>query len=119
MRKTELGPLPSDLQLDVLLALVAGPLGSSALLQTVEDLRDRDVPLATFYRQLQRTADLGWIVADVADPAARPGRPERSYRLSTSGTRVLRSGIEAQRRRVAHAEAAGLSVERLLTEPRS
>lgn len=107
-RRTQIDPAPTDLQLDVLLALFEGPLGSSALLDAVEDLRRRDVPLATFYRQIQRISDLGWIVADDADSSDGPGRPERSYRLSEAGTRVLRSGIEEQRRRVALADAGGL-----------
>lgn len=111
MRKTNFDEAPTDLQLDLLLALFDGPLGSSALLDAVEDIRRRDVPLATFYRQLQRTSDLGWIVADAADSADGPGRPERSYRLSTAGARVLRLGIAGQRRRVARAEAAGLRME--------
>ena len=118
MRKTALETTPTDLQLDVLLALHDGPQGSSALLDAVEDIRRRDVPLATFYRQIQRVSDLGWIVADDAESPDGPGRPERSYRLSSAGTRVLRRGIEEQQRRVALAEAAGL-LEDSLSETKS
>jgi len=108
MRKTSLDPTPNDLQLDVLLALLDGPLGSSALLDGVEDIRRREVPLATFYRQIQRTSDLGWIIADDSEASAGPGRPERRYQLSKAGTRILRLGIKEQQRRVARAEARGL-----------
>ena len=118
LRRTRIDPSPTDLQLDVLLALFDGPLGSGNLLDAVEDLRRRDVPLATFYRQLQRTSDLGWIVADDAEASDGPGRPERSYRLSTAGARVLRRGIEEQRRRVALADAGGILAEKM-TETKS
>jgi DNA-binding PadR family transcriptional regulator len=112
-RRTQIDTTPTDLQLDVLLALHEGPQGSSALLDAVEDIRRRDVPLATFYRQIQRISDLGWIVADDADSSDGPGRPERSYRLSSAGSRVLRRGIEEQRRRVALADAGGILADSL------
>ena len=114
MRKIALDPAPTGLQLDILLALHDGPQGSSALLDTVDDIRRRDVPLATFYRQIQRISDLGWIAADDAESNSGPGRPERSYQLSKAGTRVLEHGIEEQRRRVARAEAGGLLRKALL-----
>jgi DNA-binding PadR family transcriptional regulator len=47
--------------------------------------------IASFYRDLNRALEIGWIeVADRQEPA-RPGRPARCYRLTRAGRSALRS----------------------------
>ncbi|MEM9597087.1 MAG: hypothetical protein AAGD06_22635 [Acidobacteriota bacterium] len=118
MRKNTFPPSPPELLLDVLLVLFERARGSGDLADAVGDLREREVPLATFYRQLQRAHDEGWVEidepnADAPRPGApqKQGRPERLYRLTDRGERVLRTGIDRQRRRVARAAALGLLME--------
>lgn len=111
MRKTPAVILPTDLQLDLLLVMFDGPRSSGDLVDAVSQLRQRDLPLATFYRQLQRTVDLGWaemVESGAADGAQGPGRPERHYRITGTGEQVLRDGIEDYRRRLARACDIGL-----------
>ena len=114
MRKIESrDSLPSELVLDLLLVLFEAPRGSADLAEGVEALRGREVPLATFYRQLQKAVDAGWVETSELAPSARsgPGRPERIYRISGDGERMLRLGLEPQRRRVARASSLGLLTE--------
>ena len=108
---------PSDLQLDLLLVLFASERRSGELVAAVEEVRRQDVPLATFYRQLQRAAELGWI--EEQEAAGSPdrsrterGRPERTYRITNDGSRVLRDGMQRQGRRVDLARSLGLLAER-------
>jgi hypothetical protein len=111
MRKNSAASTPTDLQLDLLLAMFDGPCSSGDLVETVSALRQRDVPLATFYRQLQRTVDLGWteiVESGTVDGAQGPGRPERHYRITGVGERFLRDGMEEHQRRIARALANGL-----------
>ena len=114
MRKNVWGAPPSDLQLDLLLALFEGARGSADLAAAVGELRRREVPLATFYRQLQKAVDLGWVeVSDTPaeggpDPSPGRGRPERWYGIKGAGERVLRAGMEQQQRRLARALDLGL-----------
>ncbi|MEM9555423.1 MAG: hypothetical protein AAGC60_14300 [Acidobacteriota bacterium] len=108
MRKTSRAP--SGLALDLLLLLFERPRGSSDLSDAVGVLRGQPVALATFYRHLQRAVDQGWVELEEPPSSAppSPGRPGRLYRLSGGGERLLRSGVERQRRRLARAEALGL-----------
>ena len=108
--------MPSELVLDLLLVLFEAPRGSAELAEGVEALRGREVPLATFYRQLQKAVDAGWVGTSESTPAERsgPGRPERTYHISGEGERMLRAGLEPQRRRVARASSLGLLTERPL-----
>ena len=115
MRK--ISQTPTELALDLLLLLYEGPRGSGDLADALEDLRGEPVVLATFFRLLQRVVDRGWVEieqpATSASPSSpevsgRPGRPGRRYRLSPSGERLLRSGVELHRRRLLRAEALGL-----------
>jgi hypothetical protein len=47
--------------------------------------------IASFYRDLKRALDIGWIAeADRPEPAG-PGRPARCYRLTHTGRSALRS----------------------------
>ena len=110
MRKTANGASVSELGLDILLVLFEKPQGSGDLATSVGELRGREVPVATFYRQLQRAFDHGWVEIEEPAPGVRsqPGRPERLYRLSDGGERILRHGVEQQRRRVSRASALGL-----------
>lgn len=111
MRKNT-SPLP-EILLDVLLVLFEAPRGSGDLADAVGLLQGRDVPLATFYRRLQRAVGDGWVTFQEPseDLPAGPGRPERVYRLTEAGETMLRQGMETQRRRVARATAAGLLME--------
>lgn len=112
MRKTSRSALPSELLLDLLLVLFEKARGSGDLADAVGTLRGRDVPLATFYRQLQRAFDSGWVTIEEPDGATHtPGRPERLYRLTQLGEKALRSGLEMQRRRTSLATALGLMTE--------
>ncbi len=99
--------------LDVLLVLFEAPHGSGDLADAVGHLRGRDVPLATFYRRLQRAVGDGWVTFEEPpeDRVAGPGRPERVYRLTDAGKKVLREGMETQQKRVTRATAAGLLME--------
>ena len=113
MRKTS--QTPTELALDLLLLLYEGSRGSGDLADALEDLRGEPVVLATFFRLLQRVVDRGWVEIDEPATASsstevsgRPGRPGRLYRLSPSGERLLRSGVELHRRRLLRAEALGL-----------
>ena len=115
MRKILSKPLPSELLLDLLLVLFEEARGSGDLAQCVGGLRGREVPLATFYRQLQKAVDQGWVEIDegsetVGSPG--PGRPERLYRITDVGRTALQSGMERQQQRVARAYAVGLLTER-------
>ena len=114
MRKIKPDKPPSELLLDLFLALFEQPLGSGELVDAVSRLRGHDVPLATFYRQLQRAVDRGWVEMDEKGPAGRtgPGRPERLYLLTAQGERALRLGMAQQQRRVRRADALGLLTER-------
>ena len=109
-------PLPEELLLDLLLVLFEEPKGSGDLADALGVLRGREVPLATFYRRLQRAVDMGW--ASMDDPSEQtggrsgPGRPERLYRITDEGRAALRAGMEQQQRRVARAFAVGLLTER-------
>lgn len=115
----------SEVLVDILLLLFEEARSSSQLAMAMEELRGREVPLATFYRHLQKGIDVGWIdsVAGATGDSRRggpgrpergPGRPERVYRITAVGDRVLREGMALQRQRFARAEALGL-----LTEARS
>ena len=106
-------PQPSDLQLDLLLVLFEGPHASGDLVTEVGTLRESAVPLATFYRQLQRAIDVGWIQVDEASEAeaTSPGRPERHYRITEAGRRLLQTGLERLERRVERGRAIGLLSE--------
>ena len=107
----------SELQLDLLLALYEEPLLSSGLVSAVEEMRGEDLPLATFYRQLQKASDLGWVgVASAAGASRRSGRgrPEREYHITEDGSRVLRTGLRRYGERVELARSLGL----LLVRPR-
>lgn len=106
------GPRPSELLLDMLLVLFEGSRGSGDLAETVGELRGGEVALATFYRQLQRAVDLGWIETGGESERPGPGRPERLYRLTEEGRGALEAGMEQQAHRVARAQAAGLLGER-------
>ncbi|MEM7350088.1 MAG: hypothetical protein AAF657_04725 [Acidobacteriota bacterium] len=113
MRKIR-GTQPSELLLDLLLVLFEGARGSGELAEAVGLLRRRDVPVATFYRHLQRAVDLGWVEMTTTEASVQrsgPGRPERLYRITEQGGQVLRAGMEQQRRRVARAGALGLLTE--------
>ena len=103
---------PSDLQLDLLLVLFASQRRSGELVAAMEDVRRQDVPLATFYRQLQRAAELGWIEEHESAGRSERGRPERTYRITDDGSRVLRDGLQRQGRRVDLARSLGLLAER-------
>ncbi|MEM6793929.1 MAG: hypothetical protein AAF725_08085, partial [Acidobacteriota bacterium] len=85
MRKNSL----SDLALDILLMLFEQALGSGDLAEGVGRLRGREVPLATYYRQLQKAVDEGWVEIEEpfshASERSGPGRPERLYRLTPEG----------------------------------
>ena len=103
---------PSELLLDLLLVLFESARASGELAEAVGELRRRDVPVATFYRHLQRAVDLGWVeMTEAAAERSRPGRPQRLYRITDRGARVLRSGLGQHRRRVALAGALGLLPE--------
>ncbi len=111
MRKILSKPLPEELLLDLLLVLFEEPKGSGDLADALGALRGREVPLATFYRRLQRAVDMGWAsVDDGSEHNGRPGpgRPERLYRITDEGRAALRAGMERQQRRVARAFAVGL-----------
>ncbi len=111
MRKNNEPRQPSELLLDLLLVLFEAPRGSGDLADAVGDLRGRDVPLATFYRHLQKAVDFGWVErTDDGTAAGRsgPGRPEHLYRITEKGSRALRVGMEQQKGRVARASALGL-----------
>ena len=97
------------MQLDVLLALYESPLASGELVDRVESLRRQDLALATFYRQVQRTVDIGWIESaeTTGEPAGR-GRPQREYRITEAGKEVLRGGMELLGRRVELARGLGV-----------
>lgn len=113
MRKIGGSPQLPELLLDLLLVLFEAARGSGELAEALGDLRGRDVPLATFYRHLQRAVDLGWVepIEGAAAERSGPGRPERLYRISDRGAQTLRAGMEQQRRRVARASALGLLTE--------
>lgn len=114
MRKNARAHLPSDLQLDVLLVLFEGARSSGELVASVTGLRRREVVLATFYRQLQKALDQGW-VGVVASAEVRgqpgPGRPERCYAISPAGEKVLRCEMQRLQHRLARARACGLAEE--------
>ncbi len=113
MRKNARADLPSDLQLDVLLVLYEGARSSGELVESVTDLRRREVALATFYRQLQKALDRGWVGVSEAEGREQPGpgRPERWYRISPAGETVLRLEMQRLRHRMARARACGLAEE--------
>ena len=98
--------------LDLLLVLCQQPRGSGDLAQAVGELRGHEVPLATFYRRLQKAVDNGWVrTDDGAEARSGPGRPERLYVITDIGERALRAGMEQQQRRVALAQSMGLLME--------
>lgn len=108
---------PSQLVLDLLLVLFEGPRRSADIADGVSVLGGREVPVATFYRQLQKTVDAGW-VADAPDELSGggPGRPSRRYRITATGELLLREGLERQRRRLDRAVALGLLTATLSKE---
>ncbi|MEO1083664.1 MAG: hypothetical protein AAFY88_05430 [Acidobacteriota bacterium] len=103
--------LPTEIALDLLLTLFDGPRSAGDLADGVDELAGREVPMATFFRQVQKAIDRGWIEVEEPDGGgrrSRRGRPGRLYRITAAGERDLRSGAELQRRRWARAEALGL-----------
>lgn len=103
--------LPTEMMLDLLLTLYEGPLSAGDLADGVDDLGGREVPMATFFRQLQKAVDRGWVNVDLAAGGGKrtgPGRPGRTYRITAAGEQDLRAGAQRQRRRLARAEALGL-----------
>ncbi|MEM1181016.1 MAG: hypothetical protein AAGM22_21930 [Acidobacteriota bacterium] len=102
---------PTEMMLDLLLTLFEGPRNAGDLADGVDDLAGKEVPMATFFRQVQKAIDRGWIeVEEPAGPGRRAGRgrPGRIYRITPAGERDLRAGAELQRRRWARAQALGL-----------
>jgi PadR family transcriptional regulator len=89
---------PADLQL--LLALAAGPLHGYGLVKTVEEQSDGTVriELGSLYRMLSRLERDGLIgEATVRGDAPTPGRDRRFYRLTALGRAVV--AVEVQRLR--------------------
>lgn len=96
----------------ILLALLREPATPSDVLAELERREETSPPpVATFYRQVRRAQEAGWIevVADV-DAAEGPGRPGRVYRVTEAGRRAARA--EARRlRRLADLALASGAVE--------
>lgn len=82
----------------ILLTLADGPRDASAILEALQSLDDRSrLPsMASFYRNLKRATDDGWLaIVDDVSAARTPGRPGQSYRITDSGRAAVR--LEATR----------------------
>lgn len=92
---------------EILLGLGHGPAASSDLLQRLQDMEGtRPLPVATFYRQLKRGLEAGWILVEATREASGPGRPGQVYRRTDDGAAAVVR--EAQRlRRLADQALAG------------
>lgn len=92
---------------EILLGLGGGPTPASDLLVRLERIEEtRSVPVATFYRQLKRGLEAGWIEVDDTQATSGPGRPGQIYRRTRQGTEVVKQ--EARRLR-SLAERAALA----------
>ena len=78
----------------ILLSLQNGPQDASGMLHALGDIADNGRPpsLASFYRNLKRTVEQGWL--EVADEGSEPraaGRPGQVYRITDRGTAAVRA----------------------------
>jgi DNA-binding PadR family transcriptional regulator len=81
--------------ISLLSGLQDGAASTQDLLARVADRAGQTPAIASFYRDLKRALDAGWIeVAEQGEPEGR-GRPGRVYRLSRSGRATL--GTESRR----------------------
>lgn len=102
--------------LQILLALIDGPLHGYGIKQSVEERTDGKVRLGsgTLYEAVHRLAEAGWI-AEVADPDAEPasgGPPRRFYALTPDGRSALTDEIRRLDALVRYAKGRDLLSER-------
>ncbi len=72
----------------ILLSLRDGAKSASEMLEVIRGFGEgRHAPsLASFYRNLKRAVDEGWLEISVeASPSKSPGRPGQTYRLTDEG----------------------------------
>lgn len=101
-------PIPlSPTQIDLLVALAGGPQSANQALDTLATWTQVP-PLGTFYRHLARAVDHGWVAVAEPTTAAGPGRPERRYRLTACGERVVRAALDRSLRLLHLARMRGL-----------
>ena len=72
----------------ILLSLKEGAKSASEMLAAIEDFGGghRSPSLASFYRNVKRAVDEGWLeISLAASPSKSPGRPGQTYRLTDEG----------------------------------
>ena len=72
----------------ILLSLREGAKSATEMLAAIEDFDGglRSPSLASFYRNVKRAVDEGWLeIAVEASPSKSPGRPGQTYRLTDEG----------------------------------
>ncbi len=75
----------------ILLSLRDGANNASEMLAIIRtfDRGRRSPSLASFYRNLKRAVDEGWIdISAEASPSKSPGRPGQTYRITEEGRSV-------------------------------
>ncbi len=101
----------------VLVSLMQGAESASEILATMRDLdADGRAPaLASFYRNLKRALDAGWLEVTGETPSGpSAGRPRQTYRMTPKG----REAVRAEAARLRH--MAGLAMgEDSLVHPES
>lgn len=96
----------------ILLVLLERPGTASEILDAIADLdQGREPSVATFYRQLARGCDAGWIeMTPAAEASSHRGRPGHRYSITPTGSQAVRA--EAGRmRRLADAALAAKGAE--------
>ena len=98
----------------ILLTLTDGSRDASGMLEALAELDDqgRQPSMASFYRNLKRAVDHGWLeITDDASAARSPGRPGQSYQITKSG----RTAVRAEATRLHGLATRALSRESLPT----
>lgn len=93
---------------EILLGLGHGPAPASDLLDRLERMEGTEpVPLATFYRQLKRGLEAGWVRVETTQRSSRPGRPGQVYERTEEGRESVMSEARRLRRLADQALAEG------------
>ena len=98
----------------ILLTLTDGARDASGMLDELAQLDDqgRQPSMASFYRNLKRAMEDGWIeIVDDDSLVRTPGRPGQSYRI----TEICRAAVRAEATRLHDLAARALSGEAVPT----